>query len=236
MSVLLAFVVALFSCGSRTSKTTGNKTQSLSVGSFSGVDVGGSIDVNVVVKQGTQSTATLIGEEEDITNTEYKVQNGVLVIGPKKWYKHKMRGDKLQLNITVPELNRVDLSGACNADVKGAATSEKFIVNLSGACNVTIAELFVQALSVDISGAGSFTANRGKVDQAKYNISGAGSVSAAEVVTQKASSDISGTGSAELNVSDNLEASISGAGKIRYKGRPTVKQQVSGVGSVRPLD
>jgi len=45
---------------------------------------------------------------------------------------------------------------------------------------------------------------------------------------------LSGLGSAEVNVTDELDASVSGVGSVEYHGRPNLRRHVSGLGDVIP--
>jgi hypothetical protein len=64
-------------------------------------------------------------------------------------------------------------------------------------------------------------------------VTGVGSVSNGELVSEKCRASVTGVGAAEVNVTQELDASVSGVGKISYEGNPRdVSKSVSGLGAV----
>jgi hypothetical protein len=92
-------------------------------------------------------------------------------------------------------------------------------------------DLTAGRFSVDLSGAGSMTAN-GEADDFRLNISGFGSFNGRDLHTMTADVNMSGAGSATVWVEDDLDANVSGVGSVNYYGSPNVSKNISGVGSV----
>jgi len=105
---------------------------------------------------------------------------------------------------------------------------------VSGAGEVTLTDLKVNSLDVNLSGAGSIQAS-GSAASLDVNISGFGEFKGSDLQSQTANVRITGAGSATVWAVKNLEAHISGAGDINYYGDPTVDESISGAGNVKSL-
>jgi hypothetical protein len=119
----------------------------------------------------------------------------------------------IRFNLTVVNLDAVDLSGAGSIVAYGIRT-DRLNVTLSGAGSLTIA---------------------GEADHQDVKLSGVGGYNAEGLITNTATIDVSGAGTAKVQVLEYLEASVSGAGSVNYLGDPTVDSNVSGLGSVKQI-
>jgi hypothetical protein len=180
-------------------------TEKRTVDEFTGIDLSGSGKVNVVCGQAQSVTVTVDDNLQEIITTE--VVDGVLEIGSSQSYSSKVG---LTVDISVPTLNRLEASGACNATIENCETEK---------------------LLLDVSGAGKLAVS-GTVANVELDLSGAGSVDLSNLSAKKAKIDMSGAAKATVNASDELDVAISGVGKVSYLGDPVVKQQLSGLGKV----
>ena len=180
-------------------------TEQRSVDEFTAIDLSGSGEVNVVCGQEQSVSVTVDDNLQEIITTE--VHNGKLEIGSSQSYSSKVG---LKIDITVPTLNNLEVSGACNAKIENCETEK---------------------LDLDVSGAGKLFVS-GTVDRVELDLSGAGSVDLSELVAKTAKIDMSGAAKASVNASDELDVEISGVGKVSYLGDPVVKEELSGLGKV----
>jgi hypothetical protein len=104
-------------------------------------------------------------------------------------------------------------------------------LDVSGAGSVSAQNMTLQALHVDISGSGVVNLTGSAVEQ-HIEVSGSGRYEAAELPSQKVMADISGSGQVEVAVSNELQVDISGSGTVTYSGDPSVKQDISGSGKL----
>jgi Putative auto-transporter adhesin, head GIN domain len=88
-------------------------------------------------------------------------------------------------------------------------------------------------LALRHDGAGEVIAN-GRVDNLVATLAGAGELRLADLAAERATVHVSGVGKAEVNATDELDATVSGVGSIEYRGHPTVDRHISGLGDVRP--
>jgi len=118
----------------------------------------------------------------------------------------------LEINVTMPELAEIKLSGAGLIQADGV-TGESLVTNIPGSGNVILS---------------------GSVDRQTVDVSGAGTYDAYELASREATVNLSGTGNVLLYVSATLKATVSGMGNVLYRGDPSVAQNVTGTGAVRP--
>ncbi|MCL2721545.1 MAG: DUF2807 domain-containing protein [Treponema sp.] len=138
------------------------------------------------------------------------------------------------LTISVPELNSLFVSGACNFITHDKITSDSLTINFSGAGD-NKAELDVQTLSVEISGAGKLNLS-GSANTARFDLSGAGELNALSLETQNTTINLSGAGTIKISCSERLTINASGAGTIQYRGSPSISRNTSGIVSIRQVN
>jgi len=134
-----------------------------------------------------------------------------------------------------------DANGELNADVSGSGRIEfkgnckDLESKVSGSGKVSLSLASASSVEVGVSGSGKILAN-GTAKEIKANISGSGEVLAADLVVDACTIRISGSGDVEVNVKNELDASISGSGSVTYKGNPShVNSHASGSGKVRKM-
>ncbi|RYF98397.1 MAG: DUF2807 domain-containing protein, partial [Chitinophagaceae bacterium] len=215
-------------------KGNGNiKTEERSVGSFSKVEVHGSIDVHVA--QGDQKPVRIEGDENLLQYIEVKQNGDKLEVRTKRGYNLKPSSD-MRIYVTSPTFTDIDVSGACDIIGDSRITNnDKIRLHVSGAGDIKM-EVDVPVISADISGAGSINL-RGKTRDFSCDLSGAGEAHCYDLLAENTRIEISGAGNAEVFASMKVDAEVSGAGSVKYKGNAgTVNQKVSGAGSVRKAD
>lgn len=115
-----------------------------------------------------------------------------------------------------------------------AKTQKLDHLNVDGAADCSVKGLSEGSFELSSNGASKIQLS-GKLDKLKASLNGAGSLQAKELSCKTAGVSITGAGEAQVNASDDLDATITGAGSISYKGNPKVKQTIAGVGTVNKL-
>jgi hypothetical protein len=179
------------------------------------------------------------------------VSGGVLRIGlkPLTW---ALRSERLDFEVTLPELAGLSVSGSCSADVD-AFSGVGFSGSLSGSGAIN-ATLDYSHATLRMSGSGDFSgiiaANGfelrssgsgearlvGSAEHAAIRLSGSATVSARDFAAAEADVVMSGSGRAEIRADKILRAGLSGACELRYWGDPSVAGRVSGAGRIRKQD
>jgi hypothetical protein len=148
----------------------------------------------------------------------------------------------LRADITMPALDRLDLSGATRGTVEGFSSSGDFDLDLSGASSLDMSDMAAGDIRFDLSGAsrvgGVITASGdaqfdlsgaskvelvGSATDMAIEASGASAVELADFPVNSANVRLSGASQATVNLVDGrLDADLSGASKLSYIGEPTM--------------
>ena len=185
------------------------ETKTFDVEAFEQVRFSGSGEYNV--KVGEEQSVTITLDDNLMEFVECNVENGKLKISVTESYS---TSNGMKIDITVPKLSGVEVSGAGTAN----------ITNYEG-----------EKLKIEVSGAATIIAE-GTVDSLDVEASGACGLKLVDLVAKNCTVDMSGAGTAKVNVTEKLSANISGVGSVKYKGDPTIEEEISGIGSVSKMD
>jgi hypothetical protein len=181
------------------------------------------------IKQGNEEKLVITGDDNVLPLITTEVKDGVLAIGSKSTLGIPVVND-LRYDLTVRNLNSLQLSGAGNAAIDGLETGD-LAVGVSGAGNLSIKDLQADRVTANLSGVGNLEL-AGKANRQAVSLSGAGSYSGGDLETGSTDVTLSGLGGATVWATENLNATISGAGNVEYYGKPEVTSKISGLGNV----
>ena len=234
--LLLTFPMLLFSCrnlfGKRVHGNGNITTQDRPVNDFKDIEVGGA--AKVFVSQGDQHTVKVEVDENLQQFVEVYQEGNKVIIREKSGFNLDPTGD-LQIYITAPVYNNIDVAGAC--DIIGQTlinNPENLSMHISGAGDMKM-EINAPQVSAEVTGSGNIDL-KGETKTADLNLAGAGHAHCFDLKTENTKIEISGAGSAQVYASVHLDAQVSGAGSVDYKGGAAVDQHVSGAGSVHKVD
>lgn len=147
---------------------------------------------------------------------------------------NRVRRDEVRIDITLPHLLSVSLSGASRAQVDGFANNTSILrMMLSGASSAVLDGTAGQT-QVELSGASRLQAS-GQTTKIFGNISGGSELRALEVAATEVDLTTSGGSTAFVHAGQILRAEASGGSRVVYRGAPQVKEIVtSGGGQVLP--
>ncbi len=207
--LLIVMMVAIIATGCHIGGVRGNgrlKTEVREVEEFNKIEAGGSFSISIIV--GKEASIRIKAEENLIPLIRTKIKGNTLVIDSKKNLNPRK---EIRIEITTPNLEYLDASGANDIKVEGLSEGD-FKLDLSGASNI---ELF------------------GEIEKFIAELSGAGNIDAKSLIAKDVRVDVSGAASAEVYAKESLDASVSGVGSITYFGNPEkTRTNVSGVGSI----
>lgn len=155
--------------------------------------------------------------------------------------------------VTMPELQRLELSGASAGTVSGFASTRSIDFDLSGASTLAIDDMRADKSRFGLSGASEAT-GRIMLNEGDFDLSGASSLSlegSADHIRVRGSGvsdfklfsfpvatadvDLSGGSRAEINVSDLMDINLSGASDVVYMGNPKLGSiDMSGGSTINP--
>ena len=190
----------------------------------------------VTIVQGDEYSIEITGDDNLLSQISTEVDGDTLFVRneERSWSKRVRPSEGLVIELTVVDMNRVDINSAGQLIVDGFETKD-FKITVGGAGDITLEELNVRNLAITLGGAGSVYAS-GSADSLDVSINGFGEFNAGDLEAQKASVTINGSGSTTLWAVDGLDISINGAGNVRYYGDPAnVRESINGAGNVSPL-
>lgn len=203
-------------------------TETSDLSGFSGVSVGGAIDL--YVSQGNSYSVKVVADENLQQFLRITKDGDVLNIRPEN--NMNLRSSSgIKVYITSPTINKLGASGASNIIAETALQGNELYIDLSGASTAKV-DLDYSGVEMDLSGA-STAELRGKSKSIDIEGSGSSHVNAMDHTTAEANVDISGASSVNIFVTEKLDAEASGASEVVHSGGARVNSNTSGASSVR---
>lgn len=209
---ILALLISFTSFSQDVIKGSGNTiTQERTLGAFTSVSSTSSFEVNIV--QGASQKVTISGYENLIDLVDLVVTDGKLRISFKKSRNQYINNVNIEVNIVVPELNAITLSGSGDIDIENFKNSKSLKCNVAGSGNISFKNC-------------SYTTST-------FAVNGSGNINAFSLTTNDAAVTVNGSGNVDVNCTGNLDVSIAGSGNVNYSGDAKVKQNIAGSGNVK---
>lgn len=204
--------------------------RSYAPGSFQRLEISGSADVRL--QQGDRDEVFISGDEDMQKSVQVLLRGNRLEVQPSGGWKF-WRSSRLQMEVTVRNLEQLELSG--NGEVHAPATfrAERLGVSISGSGLVRFDDLQAQRLHFAVAGSGEGQL-RGQLNLLSLAISGKGKLMAEQLRSERAVVAISGVGQAQLWVTQSLNINIMGVGTVDYWGNPQLTRSSSGVAKINP--
>jgi hypothetical protein len=157
-----------------------------------------------------------------------------------------------QVAISLPELDSLSITGACEATVTGFQSSRNLVLAVTGASGMQIDDITAADTTINILGAshlsGSLTANNadlsitgvshitlsGSASTMKLSVIGTSDASLADFVVGNADVTAEGVSDADVEVHGTLNINLSGVSTLTYGDSPKLGNvSVSGVSNLR---
>jgi hypothetical protein len=203
----------------------------ITVGDYNGIKIEGLCEIQYYAAP--SNTVTL---EVQPNLREYfvvEVKNGELVISTTKRISYNSNRAPI-LTVSTPALQSLNITGACTFKTIDKIKTDTFNLEISGAGEGK-AELDVNSLKTNMSGAGSFELS-GRADNAEIKFSGVGELKASSLQIREASVNFSGAGAIRINCSEKLSIVARGAGLVEYKGSPSLSLDTNGPVRIKKAD
>ncbi|MFA9407117.1 MAG: head GIN domain-containing protein [Anaerolineales bacterium] len=185
---------------------------------FSTLDISHAFDVEV--QQGEEFSVIIRVDDSFVDELDVGVQDGVLKIGFQEDFNYDFTNSSAEAEITMPELEAIDLSGASRARISGFSSNMPFAADVSGASALR-GEIEAGDTMMDVSGAGSVDLSGSGADL-QADASGGSTIDLAEFPVINATVVASGASNVTVNVTGTLNADASGASGVTYLGNPTL--------------
>jgi len=198
---------------------------------FHAIELSNAFDV-YLTQSNEESVAVSAAETKFRDNIIVEVKSGVLIVryDNDKW-KFNTGNKKLKAYISFKNLDRLNVSGACDVYIVDAWKAENLKLGLSGASNLK-GKLNAQKLMVDLSGASDLTLS-GNVGQLNIEASGASNFKGFDMIVDFCDARASGASDISITVNKELSAHASGASDIKYKGSGLIRDiKTSGASNI----
>jgi hypothetical protein len=207
-SSLLLVSLLLVGCGKKEIVGTGKfAAEARNVSAFTSVDISGYYNVNISVGQ-PQSVVIKVNSNLQ-PYIESVARGKQLTIKSKKGYLLRPQGIP-EVDIVVPSLNQIDLSGNNNL----------VLTNYSG-----------NSLALNFSGASQFS-GQGVVNKLTIKASGNTSIDTEKLLANRVEIESNGYSKMAVYAKESLEVTIHGSAAINYLGDPKIKQVINGSGTI----
>ena len=196
--------------------------------------VANSTPFDVYIHTGKAASVHAVGTDEAIDRLQIDNRGGALRIGSKRggWFSgwHWGSGQRARIDVTVPMVSEVTLSGPGNLTVDVVRTRD-FGAHLSGPGNINIANVEAGGITLDVSGPGDISV-AGRAGRAVMDLSGPGNIHAGKLTLGDANVTLSGPGNIDAYASRTANVSLSGPGDVRIRGGARCSIRKSGPGDV----
>lgn len=222
--------LSLFSFSCLAQKITGNgniQSQIRETSNFNKVDCSGTF--HIFLTQGNETQVKVETDENLLPYIVTEVNGSTLDLKIKKDISVNP-SKSIDVYISLPELDALNISGVCKAQSQNILQSEHLKISVSGTADMDL-KISTTSLKTAISGTAKMNL-QGKATSAEFQISGSGNVMAGDLVADNTEAHISGMGKLHVNAQKELKVSISGMGKIWYKGNPAINESISGMGKI----
>ncbi len=209
-------------------------TETRELPSFSEISV--RIPAKVYVEQGDEQSVEVVAKTSTMEEiiTEVKGRELVIRFAAKNYLFKSFTPGKIEIYITVPEIDALSLSGSGNIENDGPIESRILDLSVSGSGDILLNDLKANRVKATISGSGNIKIEGdGEADDLSVNLSGSGNFRGVGFETTDVLVKIVGSGSADVHAVKNLNARLAGSGSVKYKGNPLVDQGIVGSGRVK---
>ena len=230
---LFIIACAMISCQKDSISISGQgsiASKTLSISDFSGIDLAEA--GNVVVSQGAIQEVVATGHTNIIDRIRKEVSGDTWKID---FEKGRYKDYELTINITVPNLKSISLSGSGHITVNDFIDQSELDIDLSGSGQIDLYRFTgPKNMDVDISGSGTITGNSEipLLQNANIKISGSGRYDGFPIMSDDCKIKMSGSGNCNVSVRNTLDVTISGSGTVYYRGNPTVMDHTNSAGHI----
>lgn len=197
---------------------------------FQAIELSNAFDV-YLTQSNEESVAVSASEPKFRENIKVEVKGGVLIIRYDNKGKWNSGNKKLKAYISFKQLNKLNVSGACDVYIVDDWKADNLKLDLSGASNLK-GKMEAQKLMIDLSGASDLTLT-GTVGQLNIEASGASDFKGYELMVDYCNARASGASDIKITVNKELSAEASGASDVNYKGSGLIRDiKTSGASSI----
>lgn len=199
---------------------------------FRAINVSNAFDV-YLTQSNQEAVAVSASEAKYKERIKVEVKDGTLFIKYDSEGKFWNKGDKkLKAYISFKDIDKLNISGACDVFINGSIKTSNLDIKQSGASDLRGKLEISNKLTIDLSGASDMQVT-GNATTAIIEASGACDFKGYDLVTETCDARASGASDIKITVNKELSAQASGASDVHYKGSGVIKDlKSSGSSSV----
>jgi hypothetical protein len=248
MILLLVFTSVLFTGCQGLGYTTGSgtiKATQYDLKDFDNIEISNSFLFEI--KQASSYSVDVSCRENIATFLDVYVTGKTLVVRLKPGM---LTNGDLKAVIGLPQIHRLQVSGACQGSIRGFKSSNDLDLSVSGASQLDT-DIEASETSIEISGVSKLTGTlqlqktrlsvsgasscdiNGKAGDVDLEVSGASRVNLKEFPMKNLNINVSGASTAVVKTDGTLNLDVSGASTLEYYGNPTLsKVSVTGASKI----
>jgi phage shock protein PspC (stress-responsive transcriptional regulator) len=193
-----------------------------SLSDFTEIEISGLFDATIT--KGNEYGVEFTGSESEKEKYKISKEDNTLVIeynddNRRVWNKDLLNMDEIKINITMPDIERLDAKGAGKVDLRNFDVND-LEIHLTGAVEAR-GNLDAKDININLTGASQLELE-GTGHTMDAQIQGASSLRAFSFKVKDASVEVNGASSAKVNVSGTLEMEEGIASDIDYRGKPEI--------------
>lgn len=207
--------------------------ESREVSAFSEISL--RIPAKLYLEQGEKQSVEIVAKKSALEEIITEVKDRQLIIRfPNKSYFWKdFTPGKIEIFITVPEINGLSVSGSGDIINEGEINSRILDLSLSGSGKLILDDLKAERVKAAISGSGDMQlSGSGKAVDLSVVISGSGNFKGLGFASEDVNVKIAGSGDAFVHAANSMKIRVAGSGDVKYKGNPAIDQSILGSGKV----
>jgi hypothetical protein len=223
-SILLTFLIVLIAVDATA------ESRQLNFADFDEVSAGSAM--RLTINQGPMYRVEADGSAGDLDRLRVGHVGSRLTFSLESSFWSLLDTGQIRLNITVPALRKLELSGSSTGSLNIQCGSAPFEAHLSGASALS-GQMLCGDIQLSLSGAGKVELS-GAATNLVLHGSGASRYELKNLAVKHVASSLSGASVATITVDGTLEAELSGASQVSYFGNATLGAiRASGHSSVR---
>ena len=199
---------------------------------YRAINVSSSFDV-YLTQSNEEAVAVSASELKFREKIKVEVKDGTLYVKYENEGRLLTRVDKkLKAYISFRDIEKLNISGACDVYINGSIKANNLEIRQSGASDLKGKLEISGNLTIDLSGASDMNVT-GFASSTSIEASGACDFKGYDLVTETCNAKATGASDIKITVNKELSAHASGASDVRYKGNGVIRDlKSSGSSSV----
>ncbi len=182
-------------------------------------EISASSKFDITITKGESFDVQLFGREKELNYVRLKQYGDVLEFDTRDWKLFGLisKWKPIKVELTMPELRRIKLSGACNVEATGFSGND-LAIDLAGASDADLTVDY-DKVNIELTGTSDLVI-AGTTDELKVDMSGTSSLNALSFESKNGDINTGGVSSAKVFTTRFLEVHANGASDVKYKGDP----------------